>query len=158
ARVRTTSGDLRAWRGSASTLRKQGRYEEALATLETAPDDPALELERGWTLSVAGRFEESAAVLENALDRAGSREDDVVGHLLLQLAWAERAGGRLGPALAHALDAERIFAAEQELRGLATALRIEGSVYSTIGRLDEAAAALRRGLSIAERVGDVEEI
>jgi len=156
--ARDRTGDLRAWRGAAATLRKQGRFEEALALLAGAPDDCALRLERGWTLSVAGRFDEAAAVLGSALSAAGDREDDVVGHLLLQLAWAERAGGRLGAALAHALDAERIFQAEQDLRGLATALRIEGSIYFAVERLDDAGAALQRGLAAAERVGNVEEI
>jgi adenylate cyclase len=156
--VREASGDPAAWRGAASTLRKQGRYDEVLRLLDRAPDHPALLVERGWTLSVAGRFDDAVAVLEEGLERAGSDEDEVAGHLLLRLARAEAVQGRTGAALAHALDAERIFAAEQELRGLTTALRVEGGVYGTIGRLDEAAAALRRGLKIAERVGNVEEI
>jgi adenylate cyclase len=156
--VRESAGDLRAWRGGAATLRKRGRFDEALGLLDSAPDDLALQLERGWTLSVAGRFEEATAVLDGALEGAKEREDGVVGHLLLQLAQAETVGSRLGAALAHALDAERIFDAEQDLRGLATALRIEGNVYFAIGRLDDAGATLRRGLSIAERVGNVEEI
>ncbi|MDQ3895313.1 MAG: tetratricopeptide repeat protein, partial [Actinomycetota bacterium] len=157
-RVRDTSGDARAWRGAAATFRKQGCYDDALALLDSAPDDLALRLERGWTLSVAGRFEQAAGVLEAALADAEGREDGVVGHLLLQLARAETVSGRLGPALAHVLDAERIFDHQQDLRGLATALRIEGNVYAAVGRADEAAAALRRGLAIAERVGDVEEL
>jgi class 3 adenylate cyclase/tetratricopeptide (TPR) repeat protein len=156
--VRDTSGDPRAWRGAAATLRKQGCYDDALALLDCAPDDLALRLERGWTLSVAGRFDQAVAVLEAALGDAEGREDGVVGHLLLQLARAETVSGRLGPALAHVLDAERIFDHQEDLRGLATALRIEGNVYAAVGRVDEAAAALRRGLGIAERVGDVEEL
>ena len=117
-----------------------------------------MQLERGWTLSVAGRLEEAAAVLEAALADAGSRADDVTGQLLLRLARVETLDGRLGSALAHALDAERIFTSEQDLRGVAGALRIQGNVYAAVGRPDEAASALRRGLTIAERVGDVEEI
>ena len=156
--VRAGTGDLRAWRGAAATLRKQGRYDDALTLLDDAPDDLALRVERGWTLSVAGRFEEAGAVLEEALANAGERDDGVVGHLLLQLARTETVRGRLGAALAHALDAERIFDAEQDLRGLTTALRIEGNVYAAVGRLENAAAALGRGLAIAERVGNVEEI
>src|SRR5262249_2144061 len=143
--------------GPAATLRAQGRFEEALAVPAGARAGCALRLARGWTLSVAGRFDEAAAVLGSALSAAGDREDDVVGHLLLQLAWAERAGGGLGAALAHALDAERIFQAEQDLRGLATALRIEGSIYFAVERLADAPAALPRRLAAA-RVGNVEEV
>lgn len=156
--VQSATGDVRAWRGAAASLRKQGRYDEALELLEDAPAALELRLERGWTLSVAGRFDEATGVLQDALRDAGDRRDDVVGHLLLRLARVETIAHRLGPALAHALDAERIFEAEDDLRGLASALRVEGNAYAAIGRLADAATVLRRGLSIAERVGSVEEI
>ena len=157
-RVRESVGDPRAWRGEAAILRKRGRYEDALDLLRGAPDEPALLLERTWTLTVAGRFDDATREAQAALAAAGERRDATTALLLVQLARAEAMQGRTGPALAHALDAERIFEAEQDLRGLATALRVEGSVYFPIGRLDDAAAALRRGLEIAERVGNVEEI
>jgi adenylate cyclase len=156
--TRERAGTVRAWRGAAATLRKLGRYDEALALLDGGPDDVELELERGWTHSVAGRFDEALATLEQAVVDAAGRTDAVAGHLLLQLARAETVGGRLGPALAHALDAGRIFEAEQDLRGLTTALRIQGNVYGAVGRFDDAAVTLQRGLATAERVGSVEEI
>jgi adenylate cyclase len=155
--LRSPAGDVRAWRGAAGTLRKLGRYEQALALLDEGPSDVALRLERGWTLSVAGRFDEAVGVLDAALDAYRS-EDDVAGHLLLQLARAETVSGRLGAALAHVLDAERIFEAEQDLGGLATALRIQGNAFAAVGRFDDAATVLGRGLAIAERVGNAEEI
>jgi tetratricopeptide (TPR) repeat protein len=156
--TRDRTPSVRAWRGAAGTLRKQGSYDDALALLDRAPEDVELQLERGWTLSVAGRFDEAATTLEGALGTARDRDDDVAGHLLLQLARAETVGGRLGPALAHALDAGRIFETEQDLRGLTTALRIQGNVYGVVGRFDDAAVTLRRGLATAERVGSAEEI
>ena len=156
--VRDRTGDIRAWRGAAATLRRQGRYAEALAALDEAPDDLALRLERGWTLSTAGRFDEAAKILEQALGDAKGRADDVAGHLMLRLARVETMTGRLGPALAHALDAERIFDAEQDLGGLASTLRIQGNVYYALARLEDAAVTLQRGLATAERVGSAEEI
>ena len=45
-----------------------------------------------------------------------------------------------------------------DLRGMVSAMRLLGDTYRTLGRLDEAAAALERGLELAERVGSLEEI
>ena len=164
--VRAATGDVRAWRGIASTLRRQGEYEAALELVDEAfhseelqgADLAPLWLEQGWTLSVSGRFDQAIDVLEAGLAAIGERRDDIVGHLLLQLARAEAVEARSDDALQHALDAQSIFEGEGDLRGLATALRIVGNAYSRLDRNDEAATALRRGLSAAERVGSVEEI
>src|SRR5439155_13381859 len=60
--VRETTGEVRAWRGIASTLRKRGRYDEALEVLADAAavvGDGTLELalDRAWTLAAASRFQ-----------------------------------------------------------------------------------------------------
>ena len=164
--VRKGTNDVRAWRGSAATLRKQGRYLEALELLTEAFSTPSLQgadlaplwLENGWTLSVAGRFDQAIDVFEAGLEAVGGRCDDVVGHLLLQLARAETVEGHPEPALAHARQAQDILEAQDDLAGSVTALRILGSVLRSLERLDEAAAALRRGLELAERIGSAEEV
>ena len=163
--VRDAIGDIRAWRGIASTLRRQGRYDEALASLDDAfagtdgsADPRPLWLERGWNLSVAGRFTKAGEALEAGLGASSITDDAVAGHLLLQLARAESVEGRADEALGHALRARSIFEEKSDLRGLATALRVVGGSYNELGRYGDAATALRTGLGVAERVGSVEEI
>jgi adenylate cyclase len=164
--VRDSTGDVRAWAGLASTLRKQGKYTEALGVIDEAfsrdelkgVDTTALWLEQGWTLSVSGRFSQAVDVLEAGLAAAPSRSTPLAARLLLQLARAETVEGRLDAALAHGLEAVQLLEDRQELRELATALRIVGNAYTRAERLDDAAGALRRGLELAERVGNAEEI
>jgi adenylate cyclase len=163
--VRAMSSDVRAWRGMAATLRKQGHYEEALsivnegfATDELRGADLALLwLENAWTLSVSGRFEQTIDVVGAALAAVGELGGTIVGELLLQLARAELVSGQTENALEHDLEAQRIFEQAEDLRGLATSLRIAGNAYSALDRYDDAADALRRGLELARRVGNVEE-
>jgi adenylate cyclase len=163
--VREASNDVRAWRGAAATLRKQGHYEESLALIDRAFATDALRgadlaplwLENAWTLSVLGRFEQTIDVVEAALAAVGTRGGSMVGHLLLQLARAEVVSGRTEAALEHDQEAQRIFEEEEDVRGLATSLRIAGNAYATLGRFDEAADALRRGLELAYRIGNAEE-
>jgi adenylate cyclase len=164
--VRDASGDVRAWRGIAATLRKQGEYAKALEVVDDAfvagdfEKDALLPLwlEQGWTLSVAGRFEQAIDVLEVGLAAAGERSDAVVGHLLLQLARAKTVDGRVTEALEHGIGARQLFEQHGDLRGLATVCRILGDTYRRSDDLDSAAAALREGLALAERVGSAEEI
>jgi adenylate cyclase len=164
--VRAANDDVRAWRGLAATLRKQGRYEEALGVVDEAFRTDALRgadlvplwLEQGWTLSVAGRVAQAADVLNAALSTVEGRRDATVGRLLLQLARTETLQGDSSAALAHGLDAQRIFEEQNDVGGLATALRLLGDTYRTRGDLDEAATALRRGLEFAERTGMIEEV
>jgi adenylate cyclase len=166
AAVRDETNDVRAWAGIASTFRRQGKYKDALAVIEDAfsreelkgADTTALWLEQGWTLSVSGRFSQAVDVLEAGLAAASSRSSAVAAALLLQLARAETVEGKFEEALGHGLEAVTVLEREADLRGLATAFRIVGNAYMRAGRLDEAAAALRRGLELAERVGNAEEI
>jgi tetratricopeptide (TPR) repeat protein len=150
----------------AATLRKRGEYDRALAIVDEAFATDALRetdltplwLEQGWSLSVAGRFQQAIDVLQAGLAAAGERRDPIVAQLLLQLTRAETFEEQLDSALEHGLVAQAIFEEREDLRGLATAMRIVGDVYTQTGRLDDAASALRRGLEVAERVGSAEEI
>jgi adenylate cyclase len=166
SQVRDSSRDVRAWSGIAATLRKQGEYAKALEAIDDAiasgefgeAELLVLWLEQGWTLSVAGRFEQAIDVLEAGLLSAGDRADDVVGHMLLRLARAKTIEGRLPEALSHGLHARELFEQHGDLRGLAAACRVVGDTYRRTEQLDAAAAMLRDGLVLAERVGSTEEI
>jgi class 3 adenylate cyclase/tetratricopeptide (TPR) repeat protein len=165
-RVRAANGDVRAWRGLASTHRKKGEYLQAFDTVNDAlradelreRDLLPLRLEGGWSLSVAGRVDEAADMLVSALESAVGREDAVVGHLLLQLARTETIRGDFDAAVAHTLEAEPIFMQTDDPRGLASTMRIRGEAQTGACRLGEASATLRRGLELARRTGSVEEI
>ena len=164
--VRDATNDVRAWRGIASTLRRRGDYERALATLEgafmkvrsRAVDTRPLWLERAWTLLVGGRLDEAIEAAKQGLEATSSRHDALAGQLILQISNAESIAGRYGVAIDNALEARRIFELHDDTRGLASAMRILGGAYWYLDRLDEAAGALRRGLALAERIGSVEEI
>jgi adenylate cyclase len=164
--VRDEARDLKAWCGIASTLRKRGEYEQALATVEAAFRDPALAgldltplwLEQAWTLTLAGRLTEAIDVGTAGVAAAHTRRIPVVGHLLLQLCHAESVVGNIDNALAHALEAHELFEFLEDVRGLAVASRVLGGTLRLAGRLDDAAESLRRGVELAERVGSVEEL
>ena len=164
--VKGEKGAVEAWRGMAATLRKRGEYERALAVVDEAFNNESLRgadlaplwLEQGWSLSVAGRFQLAIGVLGAGLEVTRGRRDEVVGRLLLQLARAETVEGDFDAALEHGLAAQAIFEELEDLRGLTTALRIVGDVHTQAGRPEDAVAALRRGLEVAERVGSAEEI
>jgi len=172
--VADRTGDARAWRGIAAVLRKQGAYAEALATTDVAlaglragGEDvrPLLE-ERAWTLIVAGRPNEAIdalgdtleAVAEGAADEADGVGDALTARLLLQRARARTVLEDEAGALVDGERAEAILRALGDERGLATAVRIVGEALANAGRLDEAAARLRDGVALAERLGTVEEL
>jgi tetratricopeptide (TPR) repeat protein len=165
-RVRAATNDVRAWAGKAAALRRQGDYagalrvvDEAMATTALAGKDlSALWLESGWTLSLSGRPGEAIDVFQAGIEAARPRRDPAVAGLIVQLARAEAALGRFEDALEHGLEAQAICEEHGDLRGLATARRVVGSAYWFLDRFDEAAAALRQGLELAERIGSAEEI
>jgi class 3 adenylate cyclase/tetratricopeptide (TPR) repeat protein len=161
--VRDATNDVRAWCGVASTLRRQGRYHEALAAVDDAfasvggPDLRSLYLERGWSLSMAGTLTEAVVAYRIGLG-SGVPEDAMTGRLLVELARAESAAGHIRPARDAVLDALRVLEESEDLRGTAHALRVAGGIHQDFEDYDAAADTLRRGLALAERVGSVEEI
>ena len=163
--VRDSTSDVRAWRGAAATLRKQGRYNEALELLAqgferlrpSGGDLRPLWLERAWTLSIARRMEEALEAAGAGLE-AAQAEDPVRGWLLVQLAGAESVLGRAEEGIEHSREALRIFDEHGDLRGLTSALRIAADAAQTAGRLEDASEALRRAIQLAERTGNVEEL
>ena len=164
--VRDTTSDVRAWRGLASTLRKQGAYKESLDVVNEAlrtsalidADLVPLWIENSWTLAVSGHYDQAIDVLLAGLESIGTREDALVGRLLLELSVSETFTGRLAEALEHGLRAQRILEEHDDAVGLAKAMRVVGGVYHEQDRLDDAAETLRRGVQLAERVGSVEEL
>src|SRR3954471_10296370 len=106
----------------------------------------------------AVRLDEAGDVLLAAIATADGRRDAVVGDLLLQLARAETLRGNRDAAIEYTHGAEAGFSAGDDARGLARTMRIRGEAEARSGRLDDAAATLRRGLELAERTGSVEEI
>jgi adenylate cyclase len=159
-------GEVQAWAGMASTLRKRGEYGDALDVSEEALSSQALRgadlspvrLQQGWTMSVAGRFRDAIDALEAGLAAATTATSRVTGHMLLQLARAETVEGRLGSALSHAREAERIFVATEDVNGLATTMRLLGDLHRNRGELEEAADVLRKGFEFATRTGSIEEV
>lgn len=155
----------RAWQGVASCLRNESRYVEALAVVDDAfergsssDELPELWLERGWILSRSGQFPEAVEALRSGLDALDHRQDAVAGHILMQLTRAETVVGDHKAALKHALAAVLIFEEIDDIKGFATALRILGDTYRHVDLLDDAVTALERGLELAERTGNIEEI
>ncbi len=162
--LRDASGELRAWLGLTRVQRLRGDYLAALAVVDDAfatqelrgLDLSGLWLEAGRSLSVSGYLEQAVDVLSCGLASAsvgGSR-----GLLLLQLARAESLVGELAAAAEHAAEAVETFEERGDARNAARALRVLGDIRRSLGRLDEAELALRRGLELAQRVGSVEEI
>jgi class 3 adenylate cyclase/tetratricopeptide (TPR) repeat protein len=166
ADVREQTSDIRAWRGLTAAHRKRGEYEQALAVVEEAfrtealagVDFTPLWLEQGTTLSVAGYFDEAIGVLELGLAAAEVRGAGSPAPLLVPLARAELMAGRHEDALRHGLEAQAQFEADPDLRALSSTSRLLGDIYTTLGRPAEAVETLERGLELAERVGNVEEI
>jgi class 3 adenylate cyclase/tetratricopeptide (TPR) repeat protein len=163
--VRQATNDPRAWAGTAATLRKQGDYvgaigvvDDAFAAAEPGADLVPLWRESGWALSLSGRYEQAIDVFQAAIEAAGARKDSAVAQLLIQLGRAEAAVSRFEQALEHGLEAQRICEETDDVRTLVIALRMVGSAHWFLDRLDEGADALRRGLELAERVGNAEEI
>ena len=165
AEVGEVTGDVRGWRGVASTLRHRGEYARALSHLDAAFAAPALDaadlrplwLERAWSLYMSGRMPEAIAALRSGLESGETTADVAAARLRLLLSTVESAAGRYTAALQEAEHARRIFEEHADLPGLAAALRAIGGIQLRLGDLDEAAVALRKALALAERVGSADE-
>jgi tetratricopeptide (TPR) repeat protein len=114
-------------------------------------------LERSWTLSVLGRFSEAIDAASSGL-KLNARRDLLRGQLQLQIARAETEIGLVKRSIKHAAQAVESFRKLDDLRGLATALRILGRAHEGSGDLESAANCLSEGLALARRIGSVEEI
>jgi tetratricopeptide (TPR) repeat protein len=146
-------------------LRNQGEYAKALDTVDEAFRSEELAdanlsplwLEQARTLTAAGRSSQAVDVLLAGLSARRDGRDRELAEMLTHLARAEWTSSP-EDALEHALQARELFAELDDLRGLATAERVVGDTYWKLERLDDSAAALRRALEAAERVGNAEEI
>jgi adenylate cyclase len=166
--ARQLRGDVEAWRGMASTLRRSGQYAEALdivaealAELATDGADPALAplwLERGWTLSIVGHATDSVEALRTGLALCAGTDIAVEGYLLAQLARAEALTEAFDDAVAHATRARDLFARLDDARGLASATRVLGTVLCDADAAEDAADVLREALALASGTGTVEEL
>jgi class 3 adenylate cyclase/tetratricopeptide (TPR) repeat protein len=162
---RQATDDVRGWSGIASTLRKLGNYSEALAVVDEAfasgsvadADLPLLWLEKGATLSSEGHFGEAIEALKAGVS-AATEGRDAPAQLLVPLARAELVAGRMNDALRHAREASARFEQDGDLRSASSAARLLGDIYTSLGHHAEAVQTLERGLELAERVGNVEEI
>ncbi len=162
-RAREAGGDWRSDLGLASTLRKRGRYDEALQTLDEAaatlpPTDPghrALGLERARTLLVSRRTADAAEVLDRELGLVDGRSVHA-GYLKLLLSRAELA--HLDRSLALCQEAREILTMNDDHRGVVGAMRNLGWVYCLRGEMELAVEALREGIELGERMGNAEEL
>ena len=155
--------EVRAWRGMASVRRRQGRYadaeriiDEAFASV-TADQNTSLWLERAWTLAVEGRTTDTIEAAQAGLLTA-LPDDPLRPYLLIQLARAQHSQGAEESALANSIQAQHLLEEQHDQRGLATAFRLTAGIHLRLRDVDKAEAALQRGLSVAERVGNVEEM
>jgi class 3 adenylate cyclase/tetratricopeptide (TPR) repeat protein len=164
--TRQRTRDVRAWRGLAATYRKRGEYVSALATVDEAfstkelkeADLTSLWLEAGWTLYLSSHVDQAIDVLNAGIEAADARALPILGHLFAHLARAEILDDHADEALIHALRAQSLLEEWDDLRGVASAIRVAGDAHRVLGHLDESARSLRRGLELAERIGSVEEI
>jgi adenylate cyclase len=163
--VADLTGDVRAWQGLASVLRKRGSYAEALGVIDVAlaavgnqrVETRGLILERAWTLIVAGRPGEAIEAVATVVD-PGAPPDLPTARLLLQEARARTVLEDRERALEAGEQAEALLRSLGDQRWLATAVRIVGEALANRGRLDEAADRLREGVELSERIGTVEEL
>ena len=171
-RVLDSTGDIRAAIGRAATLRKLGRYEHGLATVERArldhaplrpQDTGALALEEGWLRGLRGEVREAIDALRAGLAAvAGGDHNSLQGQVLIHLARIEELVGDHADAVGHAEEARRRFEAEEDLPRLATVLRVLGGIYQDADPDDREAILrsrqmLERALVLARRVGNAEE-
>lgn len=164
--ARLSGGGVRAWAGCAAMLRKRGQVEAADALVGEAFaqqdridgwDPVPLRLQQGWALTTAGRYRDAIAALRRGLDEAGDRAESDVGHLLLRLSRVETIERDLDSALAHALEARRLFESIEDMPGVSKSAPVIAAALQLMGRLDEAVEVLRAGLELCERIGGIED-
>ncbi|WP_433219544.1 tetratricopeptide repeat protein [Dactylosporangium sp. CS-047395] len=126
-------------------LRELGEFDEAEAVLTAAPPEPAIRNALGVLCKDTGRYDEAAAHYAAALADPGLH--GVVHHNLAGLAHAR---GRHEEALIAALTALVWHARERGCGSpeVAADAAVLGAIQLGLGRLDEAAASLRRARDI----------
>ena len=149
-------------------LREQGAYKESLDVVNEAlrtsalidADLVPLWIENSWTLAVSGHYDQAIDVLLAGLASIGTREDALVGRLLLELSVSEtfdRSTRWQRSSTVSALGGSggarrRCRACEGDACGrwcLTT---------SRIGDEEEAETLRKRGVELAQHVGSVEEL
>ena len=162
---------LDAGLGLASTLRKQGDYDECLGILRqlrtgrsdlTPRERAALALEEGWVLGLKGEVQSAVNVLQSGLEAVTGQDAELEGQVLLILARTEALAEAFSDALAHAERARLLLERSENLPRLAMALRVLGGAQHDAAGDDRDAIAkarstLEQALALARRVGNAEE-
>ena len=165
-RLRDATSDGPRLVRSRRTHRKRGEYEEARAVVDegfapnrspesTSPRSGSSRVRRCPPPGTSRARSTSSTSVCRSPPPAASRlpESCLRASLVPRLMC-----GRSDEALRHALDAQAGFETKGDQRALSGALRLLGDVYTTLGRPEEAVETLERGLELAERVGNVEEL
>jgi class 3 adenylate cyclase/tetratricopeptide (TPR) repeat protein len=151
-----------AARGLAATTWKLGDSRAALDLLHEAVTVAPAGSAELWLLesriaSTEGRAAEARSACLSGLE-AASDDPVLIGRLLTRLARLDQIEGDNPASLAHAERACKLLEGPGSLAYLASALRVLGGSYFDAGRLTEATAALRAGLTAAERAGSADEL
>jgi adenylate cyclase len=169
--VFNATADFRAGLGQASTLRKQGDYEQCLTIVRqlraarpnlTPRETGALALEEGWVLGLTGQVQPAVDVLQSGLASVTGQDDQLEGQVLLILARTEALSEAFGDGLAHAERARLLLERSEDLPRLAMALRVLGGAqHDAAGddrdAIEKARSTLEQALALARRVGNAEE-
>jgi class 3 adenylate cyclase/tetratricopeptide (TPR) repeat protein len=163
--VRDATGDVRAWRGQASVLRRRGDLAGALALIDEAfrtetlrdADVSPLWLERSRVLFHEGRYHDVIESSQAGLACTDDATGPIAAQLLLQSGHAHVSLRRFDDARRPVETARDLFERAGDVSNLAVALRVLGALHSDAGEYDAAASAYHRSLGLAERTGNVEE-
>lgn len=140
-------------------LKKQGRFAEALASVEAAllaaPEELELLLEKGHCARLIGDF----AIAEEAYAAAwtvAEQEHDGYAALdaMLGLISTQRARGQYQQALALLEEAKELVAELKDEQSLPHLHWVEGTVLRYAGQLDAAESSLGKGLEWARQLQD----
>jgi tetratricopeptide (TPR) repeat protein len=169
--VRASTHDLRAYVGEARALGTVARYREAHEVLDSADRDhadatpqeaAAICIERGLVLGRTGDPQAAKRVLAVALESLNEDGSAIEAAVLIHLAQIETILGDLEVAIEHGTRAAALLETQNDLPGLANALRILGASWCDLSHEDAEAHAtaveiLERALAVARQVGHAEE-
>jgi adenylate cyclase len=163
--VRDGTGDVRAWRGQASVIRRRGDLGGALALIDEGfrsedlreVDVAPLWLERSRALFSEGRYHDAIESSQAGLACVHDPASTTAAQLLQQMAHAYTSLGRFDEALEPGERARDLFESAGDLANLTVALRMLGWLHCEAANHDIAASTLHRSLGLAERTGNIEE-